>query len=159
MTEFEHDSRRQREAKERRTRAAFDGVSVVDGQGRARAALAESPGHLVLVVRGVPRSVVFSCPCGCDEVVVVNLDRAVGPPWRLRHDESGLTLMPSVWLTSGCGSHFIVWRSRVWWCRGQDDDIATDGSDGVSWPPEMDAELRDEWRRIRKHRAGQPRGR
>jgi hypothetical protein len=51
-----------------------------------------------------------------------------------------------VWRTSGCRSHFVLWESSVWWCTfGADRESDT-------WPEELDAELREEWRRIRSGR-------
>lgn len=75
------------------------------------------PGATVLVVRGVPRSVAIACPDGCGEQLTINLDPRSGPAWRF-YEEPGATisLYPSVWRDTGCKSHFIVWKSRVYWC-------------------------------------------
>jgi len=134
----------------RQSRHAYDEVVTVDKHGGARSILARSPGRIVLVDRGEPRTVLFHCPCGCGETVVINVDRRAGPAWRLRVNEHGLTLMPSVWRTSGCRSHFILCKSRVWWCRFDND---LDGSGSTSdyeddWPADMDADLCEVWRRI-----------
>lgn len=142
---------------ERRSRGlrTFDGVGIADGQAAARALLAQHPQRFVLVVRGAPRSAIFNCPCECGDTVVINLDRAVGPAWRLRIENEGVTLMPSVFRISGCRSHFIIWRSTIWWCHSQDATAVMDGDQDEleDWPAEMDAELRDEWRRIRAEHA------
>jgi hypothetical protein len=115
----------------------------VTSHAEARESLRGAPGSASVVRRSYDRAVVFECPCGCDEVLVINLDPRAGPSWRHRLDTAGLTLMPSVWRTSGCESHFIVWRSRIWWCGLEShDDEAND------WPDEMDGELRAEWWRI-----------
>lgn len=79
-------------------------------------ALLKEPGDVVLVNRGVLRSLLMSCPDGCGETVVVNLDSRSGKAWRLDRRGGKLTLYPSVWLESGCKSHFIVWRDRLIWC-------------------------------------------
>lgn len=141
---------------ERRT---FDGIRTVDGQTTARAVLAQYPRQFVVVVRGAPRSAVFRCPCGCGDTVAINLDRAVGPAWRLRIDDEGVTLMPSVLRISGCRSHFVVWHNVVWWCRSRDEMEPSDADQEEleDWPAEMDVELRDEWRRIRAERASRRR--
>lgn len=78
--------------------------------------LSPSAGDAVLVQRGHPRSLVIACPDGCGERLTVNLDPATGPAWRLYETERGLTLFPSVWRESGCGSHFIVWHNEIIWC-------------------------------------------
>ena len=73
-------------------------------------------GDLVLIERGRPRSIVMLCPCGCGDELTVNLDSRAGPAWSIYQGAKGLTLYPSVRRESGCGSHFIVWGSRVYWC-------------------------------------------
>jgi hypothetical protein len=142
---------------------------VADGQVAGRAALREHAGRFVVVVRETARAALFDCPCGCGEVVAINLDPRTGLAWRLRIDEGGATLMPSVWRTTGCRSHFIVWRSGIWWCRFRGEDLSEDdeaSSDrahrdasagvGEEWPEAMDVELREEWRRIRGQRRRNP---
>lgn len=74
------------------------------------------PGATVLVHRGVARSIAMSCPDGCGEQLTINLDSRAGPAWRLYLNDSELSLFPSVWRDTGCKSHFIVWRSKIYWC-------------------------------------------
>jgi len=71
------------------------------------------PGDAVLVERGRPRVFLLSCPCGCGEVFPINLDERAGPAWRLYTGNRGITLFPSVWRESGCGSHYIIWHGRI----------------------------------------------
>lgn len=86
-----------------------------------------SPGDYVVVVRGVPRAVVMSCPDGCGETLTVNLDRRTGPAWRKYDRENKLTIYPSVWRESGCGAHFIVWRDQIIWCGiGDNSGVSID---------------------------------
>jgi hypothetical protein len=119
-------------------------VIRVTSQAEARTALAAPGARIVIVERGYPRSVSFACPCGCGDVLVINVDRSVGKAWRLRADDRGVTLMPSVSRSSGCLSHFVLWENHVWWCRFDDDSL------DETWPNEMDAELRAEWHRLRR---------
>lgn len=78
-------------------------------------------GDAVLVDRGVARSIAMACPDGCGEELTINVDRRSGPAWRYYLIGSELSLYPSVWRSSGCRSHFIVWRSRVYWCDWEDE--------------------------------------
>ena len=74
-----------------------------------------APGDAVLVKRGMPRWLVISCPCGCGVEHPINLDPRTGPAWRHYISEPGrFTLYPSVWRESGCKSHYIIWRDRVY---------------------------------------------
>ena len=94
----------------------FHKTLIVSSQGEARLAALANPDQLIVVRRGRNRSAVFACPCWCRDVLVLNLDRAAGPAWRLRFRRGGPALMPSIWRTTGCKSHFIVWDGRIWWC-------------------------------------------
>lgn len=76
----------------------------------------QAAGQAVLVRRGVDRSLTMACPDGCGETLTVNLDSRSGPAWRLYRDEEVVSLFPSVWRKTGCRSHFIVWRSHIYWC-------------------------------------------
>lgn len=86
--------------------------------------LLTSPGEAVLVHRGVLRSMVMACPDGCGEILAVNLDARAGKAWRYYKSGSDVSLFPSVWRDTGCESHFILWRSRVYWCDwGEELDV------------------------------------
>lgn len=82
-------------------------------------------GEAVLVRRGVDRSLTMLCPDGCGETLTVNLDRRSGPAWRLYIEGQDVSLFPSVWRHTGCCSHFIVWRSRIYWCDWGEELQAT----------------------------------
>lgn len=76
----------------------------------------QRPGQAVVVRRGVDRSLTMLCPDGCGETLTINLDRRAGPAWRLYTEPMSVSLFPSVWRDTGCRSHFIVWKSRIYWC-------------------------------------------
>lgn len=57
------------------------------------------------------------CPCGCGDVIQLSLVHDTSPSWRIQERKSrDITLLPSVWRTVGCRSHFIIYRSRLIWC-------------------------------------------
>ena len=60
----------------------------------------------------------FNCPCGCREIVWLNLIKAPGrPTWRVeQHRCKTFSISPSVWRTAGCKSHFFLRRGRIDWC-------------------------------------------
>jgi hypothetical protein len=103
-------------------RKSFRLLRVVSTRGEASAHL-KSPGDAVLVERGRPRLLMLSCPCGCGEELPINLDARAGRAWRLyRNQRSGLSLFPSVWRESGCESHFIIWRDKLFLFGQYDED-------------------------------------
>jgi Family of unknown function (DUF6527) len=81
----------------------------------------KTPGEAVLVRRGVLRSMVMACPDGCGEILAVNLDGRAGKAWRYYDQGGDVSLFPSVWRDTGCQSHFILWRSRIYWCDWGDE--------------------------------------
>lgn len=98
---------------------------TVSTRGEASVHL-ESPGDAVLIERGRPRLLLLSCPCGCGEAFPINLDSRAGPAWRLYgQGPTGLSLFPSVWRESGCMSHFVIWRDRIFLFSRDDDDLDT----------------------------------
>jgi hypothetical protein len=80
------------------------------------------PGDTVLVERGTPRLLQMKCPCGCGDTLTINLDKRSGPAWRIYWRRGKLTLFPSYWRDTKCGSHFIVWNSQIYWCDWEDEN-------------------------------------
>lgn len=103
--------------------------------------LLSKPGDAVIIHRRQPRWMMLNCPCGCGEDLPINLDRRAGKAWRYYGgSDRGLTLFPSVWLDTGCQSHFIVWRGRILLldAYGEDEPSSVPG-------------LRDLVQRVRSH--------
>ncbi|KQX22123.1 DUF6527 family protein [Variovorax sp. Root434] len=92
--------------------------------------LLKMPGDAALVHRGVLRSLVMACPDGCGELLTINLDARSGKAWRTYGSHEELSLFPSVWRQTGCKSHFILWRSKIYWCDW-DDELDTPMADVV----------------------------
>jgi len=62
------------------------------------------------------------CPCGCSELIQLSLATDACPSWTVTLDGQGIpTLLPSVWRTAGCKSHFILYRGHVFWCRDDEE--------------------------------------
>lgn len=62
-------------------------------------------------------SVGVRCPCGCGDRLEMMLLPEIRPRWDLSLDAKGhVTLYPSVWRKSGCGSHFWVRKGKIIWC-------------------------------------------
>jgi hypothetical protein len=57
------------------------------------------------------------CPCGCGEVIQLNLLKQARPCWSaVEHPDGTVSLLPSVWRKRGCRSHFFIRSGRVDWC-------------------------------------------
>ena len=68
-----------------------------------------------------PWAAAMLCPCECGEVIQLNLLAQASPCWTVRHHhDDAVSLMPSVWRTNGCRSHFFVRNSRIDWCLSED---------------------------------------
>ncbi len=57
------------------------------------------------------------CPCGCTEILQMNLIPDERPLWKLtKHENGTVSLYPSVWRKKGCNSHFWLRNSHIKWC-------------------------------------------
>jgi hypothetical protein len=62
-------------------------------------------------------SAAMLCPCGCGEMLHMNLLPDERPVWHLTiHGDGVSTLHPSVNRMKGCRAHFWFRRGRVYWC-------------------------------------------
>jgi len=61
----------------------------------------------------------FICPCGCKQVINLNLLEYEGRPvWKVQEDSRGrASIVPSVWRHVGCKSHFIIRDGEIIWCK------------------------------------------
>ena len=61
-------------------------------------------------------SVGFRCPCGCGSVIELLLIKDATPHWSYIVDKNNRpSLYPSVWLKTGCESHFWLKNGRIYW--------------------------------------------
>lgn len=98
--------------------------------------LLEKAGDMVLVDRGgVLRSFVIRCPDDCGDLLTINLDPRTDKAWRHYKKRNQISVFPSVWRDTGCGSHFIIWNHVIVWCDDKwgDRDVVV----------EEEAQLRD----------------
>lgn len=60
----------------------------------------------------------FWCPCGCGQRLEMMLLKEVKTRWDLTIDHRGqVSLHPSVWVRTGCRSHFWLRAGKVVWCE------------------------------------------
>lgn len=61
---------------------------------------------------------VFHCPCGCGELIQLNLTPEGRPRWDVTKNENqSVTIRPSINRVRGCCSHFILRNGTVEWVR------------------------------------------
>lgn len=127
-------------------RLHYRDVVTVAHVAAAREMVTRQPDTVALVHRGYYRNAALICPCGCGDVLVLNLDRNVdATSWNIRLRENRLTLMPSVWRRDGCGAHFVLEENRVWWYGAQADT-------SKALPSTVERTLRAWWRRFRRRK-------
>ena len=62
-------------------------------------------------------STALLCPCGCQSTIQLNLLPDAKPCWRVEeHEDSTISLYPSVWSRKGCGSHYLIRKGFIKWC-------------------------------------------
>jgi len=65
---------------------------------------------------GKERWLYLRCPCGCGDVITVNLMKSVYPHWETSTNGlGGLDISPSLRKITGCKSHFFVKNSQIIW--------------------------------------------
>ena len=71
----------------------------------------------IVMWAGEPWHVSMLCPCGCGEMLHMNLIPDGVPVWHLSiHQDSSISLYPSVLRNRGCHSHFWIRNDRIFWC-------------------------------------------
>ena len=59
----------------------------------------------------------MTCPCGCGRPIELLVINEAKPRWDVSVDAQGFpNLSPSVWVKTGCRSHFWIRGGRVHWC-------------------------------------------
>jgi hypothetical protein len=101
----------------RRRSNAFSGVEFFDHTVDPASAL--NARRLVLIGPAEkPKWLRFCCPCGCGEVLALNLMVSHSPRWKVElHPDGTLSASPSVDATA-CGAHFWIRRNAVKWVHG-----------------------------------------
>lgn len=68
----------------------------------------------------VPDTLIFMCPCGCDDTIYLNLLTDTRPNWKFYINKRGITISPSVRRKAKCKSHFYIINGKVRWCEEWD---------------------------------------
>jgi len=70
---------------------------------------------------GYKEQAAMICPCGCGNVLHMNLLPDERPCWQvIHHKDKTISLHPSVWRKKDCRSHFWLRGGRVYWCKEND---------------------------------------
>lgn len=67
-----------------------------------------------------PWLLAFECPCGCKQIIQLNLLKEADPNWKFKITNGNkISISPSIWRTTGCKSHFFIRNSKVDWARSR----------------------------------------
>jgi len=93
-------------------------TAIVSGGRRAARERAKEGNVLAVVGTAAnPKWALVKCPCGCNQILELNLMRRHYPRWRLTIlPNGGFALAPSVH-SLACGAHFWFVDGRVFWAR------------------------------------------
>lgn len=65
-----------------------------------------------------PWLIAFNCPCGCNNLIQLNLLKDADPCWKYKvTKKKKINISPSVWRNTGCKSHFFIHKSKIDWVR------------------------------------------
>lgn len=94
-------------------RTSFTSVRTVAGL----TSISPAANQLVVVASGpTAKWLRFICPCGCRQLVALNLMRSHSPRWTMSIDSADrVTVHPSIDSTT-CGAHFFIRSNRIEWC-------------------------------------------
>jgi hypothetical protein len=68
--------------------------------------------------RESPWLIAFNCPCGCHNLIQLNLLKEADPCWNYKVDtKMKINISPSIWRNNGCKSHFYVRNGKIHWVK------------------------------------------
>ena len=92
-------------------------LTSFEDRSRAREALNDPRTFVLIGPTGAYKWAQMKCPCGCGEILAMNLMRSHYPRWEVEVGNEGLfTLSPSV-DSKKCGAHFWVRDGAIVWCE------------------------------------------
>src|SRR5581483_3166976 len=99
----------------------FSRLAVVDSQQHARAAVLSDRNCIALVsAEGFQKWLRFFCPCGCGDLLGLNLMEGFRPRWKIRIDaKRRVSVWPSIRRLGGCKSHFFVTQNEIRYIYGR----------------------------------------
>jgi len=74
----------------------------------------------IIIVGGLNymKWVYLLCPCGCNQIIMLSLNKTNRPRWSIEIDCFGRpTIHPSINQLSGCKSHFWIKKGKVHWAK------------------------------------------
>lgn len=60
-------------------------------------------------------AIVFKCPCGCNEDIILNTLPDASPKWSYKIKKRKINISPSVHRKKGCKSHFWIRKGKIIW--------------------------------------------
>lgn len=71
--------------------------------------------HIYLVgVKEHKWCIVFTCPCGCSEQIILNMLESSKPRWTVeKNSKNDFSIFPSIHRKVGCKAHFFIRHSDV----------------------------------------------
>lgn len=57
----------------------------------------------------------LKCPCGCEDILTLNLMNDVSPVWELIAEKRQFSIKPSIWRKGACKSHFWIRNNNIKW--------------------------------------------
>jgi hypothetical protein len=71
---------------------------------------------ILVIFQNKPVWALFRCPCGCQHVISLSLQRIHKPHWTVTKTKDGRPLVyPSIWQIKNCHSHFWIKDGRIYW--------------------------------------------
>jgi len=63
------------------------------------------------------------CPCGCNDLIMLSLNKKNFPSWSVKQDRLGrASISPSINKLNGCKSHFLIKKGKLIWTQSYNYD-------------------------------------
>jgi hypothetical protein len=60
----------------------------------------------------------LKCPCGCEDIIMLSLNKKEFPSWSVKKDKIGrASISPSIHKLDGCKSHFLIKKGKLIWVQ------------------------------------------
>jgi hypothetical protein len=78
-------------------------------------------GNTIFIVKDGKEAdtLIFKCPCGCGTDIYLNLLKDTRPNWNYYITKEKITIVPSIWKTTGCQSHFYIEGGITIWLKSK----------------------------------------
>ena len=90
-------------------------LKIFESRAAAAKAATKNSVAAMVCVEGNQKWILFSCPCGCNQQIALNLMKNYAPSWSVElNTRNSFSVHPSI-DSESCGAHFWIKNGNVIW--------------------------------------------